>query len=72
MRVRYLADVLADLDARDDVAAVLLNGDELVYAVEDGAGAAGYEALAHAEGVYARALAQQLLDEVLVQASWSR
>ena len=41
--VRYLADVLAYLDARDDGAVVLLNGGELVNAVEDGGGAAGYE-----------------------------
>ena len=65
--VRYLADVLAYLDARDDGAVVLLNGGELVNAVEDGGGAAGYEPLAYAEGVYAGALAEQLLYEVFVE-----
>ena len=65
--VGYLADVLADLDARDDLA-VFLHGHELVHAVKNGAGAAGDEPFAHAEGVYARALAQQLTDEVLIEA----
>lgn len=70
-----LADVLADLDLRDDVAVLVLDGRELVHAAEHRLAARGDEPLAHAEAVDLRALAQQpairrsssALDTVILQ-----
>ena len=57
MRVCDLADVLADLDLRDDVAVCILDGRELVHAAEHRLAARGDEPLAHTEAVDLRALA---------------
>ena len=67
VRVRDLADVLADLDLRDDVARLVLDGGQLVHAAEHRLAARGDEPLAHAEQVDLRTLIQQILNEILIQ-----
>ena len=67
MRVCDLADVFADLDLRDDVAVLVLDGCELVHAAEHRLAARGDEPLAHAEAVDLRALPQQPRDQALIE-----
>ena len=64
---RDLGDVFAHLDLRDDLARFTLHGDELVYAAEHRLALGSDEPLADAEGVDARALQQQVLDDIFVE-----
>ena len=65
--VRDLADVLAELDLRDDLAVLFFDGTQLVHAAEHRGALGGYQSLTDAEGVDLRALTDKLGDEPLVK-----